>query len=152
MEIRDKIIRAYKMLLARDAHLLIVDANERSLTHRLAMYLQAEFPDYNVDCEYNRNGMDAKKLVEFKKQIASDDTDGVTVYPDIIVHHRGTTDNFIVIEAKKTTNGNRDDIEKLMAYKAELHYHNAYFILFPAGEDFRGFREDMLEEYIQEVN
>lgn len=68
MEIRDKIIRAYKTLLAQDAHLLIVDANERSLTHRLAMYLQAEFPDYHVDCEYNRNGMNAKKLVEFKKK------------------------------------------------------------------------------------
>jgi hypothetical protein len=53
MEVRDKIIRAYRMLLSRDSYLLVADVNERSI-HRLAMYIQEEFPEYDIDCEYNR--------------------------------------------------------------------------------------------------
>ena len=151
MEIKDKIIRAFWLLLEIDKHLFIVDANERSLTHRLAMYLQSEFPDYHVDCEYNRNGIDPKQLPYFKKQIPTDDTNALTVYPDIIVHHRGTENNFIVIEAKKTTNGNRDDIKKLRAYKDELNYSYAYFVLFPVGDAFTRFDDSMFDEFIQEI-
>lgn len=92
-----------------------------------------------------------KSWLNLRKKIDSDDTDGVTVYPDIIVHHRGTMENFIVIEAKKTSSGNRDDIEKLRAYKTDLGYHLAYFIMFPVAEAFRHVNEEMIDEYIQEI-
>lgn len=161
MEVIDKIIRAYKSFLMQDAHLLRVDANERSMTHRFAIYLQDEFPEYNVDCEYNRIEEDSKeigrlkkKLVDFKEQIYSDDENAVTVYPDIIVHHRGAHDNFIVIEAKKTKTSNRDiryDLEKLKAYKNDLDYKCAFFVKFPVGESFKKFVEDEIEQYIQEI-
>lgn len=42
-------------LLAEDAYLFEADANERSISHRLALYLEEEFPGWNVDCEYNRD-------------------------------------------------------------------------------------------------
>lgn len=158
MEVKNKIIRACKILLARDAQLFVVDANERSITHRLAIYLQEEFLEYNVDCEYNRVGENPKKIGDFKKRldnfkkkIDSDDANAVTVYPDIIVHHRGTRDNFIVIEVKKTSNKDGDDLEKLKAYKSDLGYRCAFYVKFPVGEDFEAFRNDKIAEYITEI-
>jgi len=98
--VKQKIIRAYRKLLRHDFYLLQVAANERSITHKFAEYLQREFPSYNVDCEYNRIGNDTKKLdgllselkkvfSESKKEVPLDDEDATTVFPDIIVHHRG---------------------------------------------------------------
>jgi hypothetical protein len=150
--VKIKIMIAYRKLLKNDSHLLEVDANERSITHRFAIYLEDEFPNYNVDCEYNRNGLETKRLNLLKKEICSDDTNGVTVYPDIIIHHRGTKDNFIVIEAKKTTtNNNNNDKEKLEAYKNDLKYRHAFFVNFPIKEDFSNFNGNF-DNYIQEIN
>ncbi|MFH1444714.1 MAG: hypothetical protein ABIG34_05005 [Candidatus Peregrinibacteria bacterium] len=96
--------------------------------------------------------MDPKKLATFKKTIESDDTDGVSVYPDIIVHQRGASDNFIVIEAKKTTNTDDSDMEKLKAYKADLAYTHTFFVRFPVGKDFSHFDEASLADYIKEIS
>ncbi len=147
-EVLEKIENAYRKFLKRDLHLLEVNANERSITHRFAIYLEEEFPDYHVDCEYNRNGLDIKRL-NFKKTICSDDTDGTTVYPDIIIHLRGTDNNFIVIEAKKINN-NGNDKGKLKAYKKNLKYKHAFFIKFPVEKDFSNFNGN-LDNYIQEI-
>lgn len=108
-EVQEKIFKAYELLISKDSYLFVVDANERSLTHKFAEYLQEKFKEWNVDCEYNRDGIDKKELQSFKKNISSDDTDAVTVYPDIIIHHRGTKDNLVVIEAKKTSSTDKDN-------------------------------------------
>ena len=150
-EVFKKIKNAYRKLLKNDSCLLAVDANERSITHRFAIYLEEEFPDYNVDCEYNRNGLEPKRLDSFKKEICSDDTNGVTVYPDIIIHHRKTNDNFIVIEAKKTTNNNGNDEAKLNAYKKDLNYRHAFFIKFQIGNNLLNFAEEKFDDYITEI-
>ncbi len=170
-EVRSKIEVAYKNLLKKDMHLLENDVNERSITHKLAEYLQSEFPEFHVDCEYNRNLSDPKHLDTWEKQIStlaqelekantSDKrrkyiervlNEGLTVYPDIIIHHRGTTDNFVVIEAKKTTN-NEDDESKLRAYKQDINYKYAYFVQFPIKSELRTFTEEKLENYIKLVN
>lgn len=92
-----------------------------------------------MDCEYNRNGAEIKRITEIFNNsmpqnaisVTHKNGNNVSVYPDIIIHHRGTDDNFIVIEAKKTTNNNGNDEEKLKAYKDVLHYKNAFFIKFP---------------------
>lgn len=151
-DIRKLIERAYKMLIEKDSYLLKVDANERSITHRLAIHLESVFPGYDVDCEYNRDGLDPKRLVSFKKKIDFDDTNGTTVYPDIIIHHRGRGKkcNFIVIEAKKLSNTDDSDKEKLDIYKNELLYKYAYFVKFPAGEDFKNYKCLPFEEFIEE--
>src|ERR671919_217063 len=49
-------------LFAHDAALFQVDANERSITHRLALHMTPRFPKWHVDCEYNRDGFDPKML------------------------------------------------------------------------------------------
>lgn len=60
------IIRTLKKFLKKDSYLSDVDANERSQTHKIAEYLQQIFPEYNVDCEYNRNLRQEKTLNFFE--------------------------------------------------------------------------------------
>ncbi|MHB1758467.1 MAG: hypothetical protein ACYCT9_13360 [Leptospirillum sp.] len=129
-EIERVVKKATDSLLADDGDLLRNDVNERSITHRLACYLQELFPEWNVDCEYNRLNIDTKKLLTYKKNVKSDDTEGTTVFPDIIVHKRGSGKNLLVIEVKKTTNAKKDtcDLEKLDKFKGELGYKHALFL------------------------
>ena len=126
-------LHAAYTLLKRDRVLLELDANERSLTHKLAEYLQGEFPDWDVDCEYNRDGDTPKRLSV--QTISTNDTDAHTVFPDIIIHYRNTKKNLVVIEAKKksrTADGSADK-KKLKAYMTEHHYQFAFAIVFPVG-------------------
>lgn len=117
-------------LLRADFELLQVDANERSISHRLAVYLEEYFPGWNVDCEYNRDHDDPKRLNIISRDIQSDDTQATTVYPDIIIHKRGTDENLVVIEMKKTSSKEDDDYDlgKLHAFKGQLGYQFAIFI------------------------
>jgi hypothetical protein len=129
-----KIVDALLELCDRDRYLLEVDVNERSLTHRLAIYLEKSFPGYDVDCEYNRDVEDPKRLHITRRKIDSADTDATTVYPDIIVHRRGKRgygDNLVVIEAKKCGRDSKDDEEKLRAFLRCLGYRYAFFVEFP---------------------
>jgi len=130
-EIEEIINLAIKELIEKDKYLLEVNINERTITHRLAIYLEQYFENWNVDCEYNRNHEDIKKLKNYLKTTTTDDTEAKTVFPDIIVHKRGTNENnLLVIEVKKSSN-NEDrekDINKLKAFKKELKYEYAVFI------------------------
>lgn len=113
-----------------DGQLLMNDANERSISHRLAIYIETHFPSWNVDCEYNRSHDDPKRLNIPSRDTSSDDLHARTVYPDIIVHRRNTDDNLLVVEIKKTTSIEDDgyDLGKLRAFKSELGYEFAVFI------------------------
>lgn len=119
----DLVRQAYASFIEKDAHLLAADASERSLTHALATHLGELFPEWDVDCEYNRDNGSIKTL------------DG-PVYPDVIVHRRGSHENYVVLEAKKsTTIANGDDIEKLRRFKKELGYRVAIAVTFPVRSD-----------------
>jgi hypothetical protein len=138
--VKAKIEEAYQILISRDLYLFEVDANERSITHKFAEYLQKVFSEWNVDCEYNRNADKVKKVE--REPIESDDTDAVTVFPDIIIHHRGTKSNFIIIECKKSTsfsNYNNKDIEKLKAYIEQFKYEYAFQVIFPIGDKLKSY-------------
>ncbi len=126
---------AIQLLLERDVYLLRSDANERSISHRLALYLQQQFAGWDVDCEYNRDGHEPKRLSRSPRRVSTDDSQGQTVYPDIIVHHRGLADNLLVIEMKKSTNPQSDneDIDKLARYKEHLSYGFALFLRLGTG-------------------
>lgn len=135
-EARARVDAAYDALLCNDRYLLEVDANERSITHKLAEYLQREFPGWNTDCEYNRSG-DLPKTLRRRvgEWVRADDTEARSVFPDIIVHRRGPSKpNLLVVEAKKsTTQRGSDDEEKLRAYLCEYHYQFAYMVIFRVG-------------------
>ena len=141
-EIQQKVKNAIECLLTRDRYLLENNVNERSISHKLACYLQVEFGrDWNVDCEYNRNQHDIKKLLAIEpKSIEFDDTTAKTVFPDIIVHHRGEEDNLLVIEMKKTVNSQAQaknfDLRKLRAFQREKYrYCHTLYLQLKTGDD-----------------
>ncbi len=135
-DVIEKVQSALDRLFERDGDLLRHDVNERTITHKLAQYLENEFPGWDVDCEYNRNHNQTKRLMMIAHPPAADNTDGVSVFPDIIVHHRMSDKNFLVIEVKKSTNREQPDFDlaKLQAFIEELGYENALFLLLQTGK------------------
>lgn len=134
--IESRVFQAATSLLTHDKYLLTCDLNERSITHKFAEHLQREFSEWNVDCEYNRDHHDPKRLdLPRHDDVHSDDLDAKTVYPDIIVHRRGTNLNIVVIEVKKSTNPEGDgwDKRKLAAFRTQLAYRVALFFRFRTG-------------------
>jgi hypothetical protein len=140
---------AVETLFEKDKPLLVNDSNERSITHRLAIYLEQEIkdlePNYVVDVEYNRvtetNGPtdSIKKRVSYHELTAScrgrkiedDDTDAQTVFPDVIVHKRNSSDhNLVVIEVKKTSSTESGDCdkEKIVRFRKDLGYKYGIFL------------------------
>ena len=134
-DVEMRIIKAKEKLLKKDRFLLRNDVNERSITHKLAQYLEKQFPGWDVDCEYNRVGKTPmnKKLRLQAEPSCTNDTDAKTVYPDIIVHHRGKEkQNLLVIEAKKKSNrsGPGRDENKLRSFADELGYQHCVLVIF----------------------
>ena len=127
-ELIDIFEKAKNEFLEKEKAIIKNDTNERTLTQRLAFYLELQlrknikYENYSVDCEYNRKEEDIKRLKYGKN------TDKKEIYPDIIVHQRKIKNNLIAIEMKKTTSRNTDkikDIEKLEALtdrKNDYHY------------------------------
>ena len=128
-QIVDKVNEALNEFYTEDSDLLDRDVNERSITHRFAVYLEQFFPewDYHIDCEYNRNyrepkylGLEPEDIKFLNNNLQSNDTEARTVYPDIIIHRRNYNDqNLLVIEAKKekpSTKAESLDIRKLRAF------------------------------------
>jgi len=193
-----KIEVGLNLLINNDGYLLYKNINERSITHKLAEYLQNLFPEWNVDCEYNKNidllkDLDPRELLLkmanyleevfpnqnirrddiYSREEISDlvrqlhnpeklkyiegldiyvfllDIDGEeelqTIYPDIIIHRRGTHENHIVIEAKKTKNRSRKarlyDLAKLaiLVSSSNYNYRKGIFIDLPVGNDYTNF-------------
>ena len=127
-----RIESALEQLLENDAVLLDIDVNERTIMYRLAMYVQQQFPDKHVDCEYNRDDVEPKRIQHLGLYPDAEDTEMKTAFPDLIIHERGTATNYLVCEAKKSSNhANRDsDYAKLRGYKANLGFEHALFIEF----------------------
>jgi len=103
-EIKKEVISCIIQLLKNDYLLFDIDANERSISHKLAEYLQQRFPEWHVDCEYNRHGID---IIDIKRSNIKEGEER-RVYPDIIVHIRNTNYNLLVIELKCRDSDGRD--------------------------------------------
>ena len=95
-EIKEKVIDSIKELYSEDYYIIDNDVSERSITHKLAIYLQNQFTEYDVDCEYNRNMRNPKEITFIERNTRN------RVFPDIIVHKRGKiSNNLIIFEIKK---------------------------------------------------
>jgi len=127
-EIKNKVEIAIHILFEKDAFLLDNDTNERSVSHKLAEYLQILFPDWHVDCEYNRRGYEIKELEGIEE--CSEEIRTNRVYPDIIIHQRGTIRNLLVVEIKTNTPESVCDIEKLKLFTSEHGEYRYDFGLF----------------------
>lgn len=198
---KKRVERGLNRLIKKDYYLLANNLSERSITHRLGMYYQDLFPEWDVDCEFNRN-LGGPKMIDvdpqlFLNQMADllqGDLDSIDsrrtaaylreqhvsledivdlgsqlrdskrisydrefdivyfvltlrdggelrkmIYPDIIAHKRGTKQNYIVIEAKKSTNTDRMsrayDLIKLITLvtHVDYKYKRGFFLDLPAG-------------------
>jgi hypothetical protein len=99
----DKLVAALGAFYASETHLLEKDFGERALTHRLAVHIEKQFGDWDVDCDYNRLG---ERLFRLPKGtiVSTDDELGKSVYPDIVVHRRSVPENLLAIELRKAAN------------------------------------------------
>ncbi len=126
--IKEKTERAVRILLKNDLFLLQNNADEITISHKLAEYLQQEFLDWHVDCEYNRNRDEIKEIGDAR------------VRPDIIVHIRNIKNNLLIVEIKKsnTTDDINSDKERLKNFtlSGEYKYQFGLFILFYVGDEF----------------
>jgi hypothetical protein len=98
-----RVVDALGEFYAREAHLFEKDLGERTLTHRLAVHVEKQFPGWQVDCDYNRLGERTLRLPK-GTIISTDDGIGKSVYPDIVVHQREIPNNLLAIEVRKASN------------------------------------------------
>lgn len=109
--------------LAKDFVLVLLDASEMSICHRLAVYLESWFTTFSVDCEYNR--------LEFETKSGAD---GSWFRPDIVVHERTTKNtNLLVVDAKCSTNqvGAKESEDLLtMTGDHDFEYQLGVFVIF----------------------
>jgi len=111
-----------------------VPHHERTVAHRLAVYLEPLFPGWQVDCEYKRDGGDVKRNPPTKP---ADPARGVDVLPDIIIHRRGRRGpNLIAFELKWRGEETKDDIAKLTEYtEGQRHYSHGMLIELVPGDE-----------------
>lgn len=123
----ETIIETAVAILHKDHKFLLVqghDINERTVTSQLRAIIDDLIPEYHVDAEYNRmwkrrkeagEGFvyDTKKSKRLEPQeVMTDDEEATTVFPDIIVHIRGTDINLLIIEVKMEWKKEKSDEDK----------------------------------------
>lgn len=146
--------QAVNDFVENETELFYVEVSERTLSSKLACYLSECFSDWDVDCEYNRLGsMGQRKLInqskeKFKKEKAAGiiptqittleelvkSNLGVSVFPDIVVHHRTHEfENLLIVEIKKANNpdvGLGWDEFKIRFFIEVLRYKAGVFVVF----------------------
>jgi hypothetical protein len=137
-QIRAAIQSAIEALRAEARPLNFDRAHERSTAHRLAVHMEPHFsPEWDIDCEYDRDGQDRKRLYGIRE------CDGRTtndILPDIIVHHRsseGREHNLLVIEMKKDDATDPCDHQKLVLLTrpdGHYQYQHGLYINISGGE------------------
>ena len=112
--VEKKIERCVDKLYKDDKYLFESKVCERCLMFRLAYYLQMAFPDYFVDCEFNKMGFKNYKYME-KVEPSEQGRKLKKMFADIIIHKRNSNvqDNFICLEIKPTKKGMDTDSERL---------------------------------------
>ena len=112
--------------------------SEKSIMFRLGIYLEKyikeddDLKKYHLDSEYNRN-------VDKVKCITNDNDEEKNIYPDLIIHERGSKENnLIVIELKMYWNekGVENDyikLKKLTDPKGDFCYKYGLSIIIKEG-------------------
>jgi hypothetical protein len=112
----DKVVVGLSEFYAGEQFLFAHDLGERALTHRLAVYIEKQFPDWNVDCHFDRLGARTMRLPH-GTIVSTDDHFDKSIYPDILVHRREIPNNLLAIEVRKVSNHQPEehDRQKLRA-------------------------------------
>jgi hypothetical protein len=110
-KIKDKIKKAINTFYENDSFLIKNKLCERCLVHRLAVYLENErFPDYFIDCEYNKMHRDQKSMPKIASNLNGN-------FIDIIITKRDDNrqNDLVCFEIKRWDNyrGRKKDRENL---------------------------------------
>lgn len=128
-----KLIRdAIERVVSEHPPLDFKNVTERATAHRLAFHIEhllseGNLGDWNVDCEYNRNGYTQKLLAGIKECDEQRKTE--QVFPDIIIHKRNKSEsenNLLVIELKRKQEENPCDRRKLELFTSQHPYLYQY--------------------------
>ncbi len=105
-----KVDKAIVELYKNDQYLIANKVHERSIVFRFGVYFQTilnatDFSKLSLDIDYNKNHADPKRTTNFPRGL----------YPDVILHKRGSNDrNILMIEFKTWWGRNiKKDIQKL---------------------------------------
>lgn len=66
-QIKNRIKKSIEAFFKIDSYLIVNNLHENAITHRIAIYLDEIFINYNVDCEWNRNTLYEKRI--FTKEL-----------------------------------------------------------------------------------
>jgi hypothetical protein len=120
-ELYNAVTYSLEKLVTERESLINNGASEWAVVHRFAVYLEERFPDYDVDCEYNLNLKNPKRLK------------GKLIRPDVLVHRRNDhTKNKIAIEFRKKKRGKGNLEERLIEFQRVYDYQHAEYILIPS--------------------
>lgn len=136
-EVNALVNSAIDSLVESEQAIFDLDVNERALAHQLARYMSEKVqPPLSVDCEYNRHSSNPKRLNLPPRTALDRGIRETTVFPDIIVHRRGTDEqNLLVLELKKPGEAIDYDALKLRAFLTELGYAHAAHVILGLGVD-----------------
>lgn len=120
--------------MLNDKYLIEHNLGERCIAHRFAIHLAEQFPGWDIDCEYNRNGDELKEMPLSEECKALLRKTG-RVFPDIIVHKRGGEGpNLLAVELKiEGRPGEECDIAKLQGYISNIGYSCGLYVSFNSG-------------------
>src|SRR5262245_35383819 len=124
----NKVVTALHEFYAQEDFLFEKDLGERAITHRFAVYLEKQFSDWAVDCNYDRLG-DRTLHLPRGTIVSTDDHLGKSIYPDVVVHQREIPNNLLSVEVRKASNHTpiEHDQHKLVAL-TDPHVWFAYGI------------------------
>lgn len=126
-----KIINIVKLTLdelyEKEKYLFENDLSERNMVFHFARYFSYVLSSYDfnglsVDCEYNRNSLNTNG----QKEIYINNIRR-KIYPDLILHERGSNlRNILAIEFKKSNNKRIDYDIKKICYLTDSKYEYRY--------------------------
>lgn len=119
---------ACNLLYEHQKHLIYEKSNERNAVGHLAGYLRGFIQGWDIDTDYNREGID---------RVPKRDADNNLTNPDIIIHQHGPEgENLVAVEVKGYWNhaSRADDEQKLKSLQAKHKYKYLYRIELAASE------------------
>jgi hypothetical protein len=132
-EIQNFVYQSLVDFLSSEISLLKNNVSERTISQNFSNYLKTRFIDFDVDCEYNRHGSNIKTITY------PNETKPSPIYPDIVIHSRGSdTKNIVVIEIKKYGNSEieNDEIKLKKLTSKDFRYALGLLIIFHMKNNF----------------
>jgi hypothetical protein len=122
-EIKQTLNAALQILYRTEIDLINRQLHEQTIVARLMLHLQHLLPEWNVDVEFNRQGVSINE--------AKEDNQGFNRKPDIIIHRRGPDGPNLAVILVKTywNNADKEEDKRICRSLKERHrYEQAYFI------------------------